>query len=309
MERLAQNKAGGEGAHHWDEGIEDRNLADGVAGYEFVVEGESYCGYGREGKEYCNAGRSYQGQGSTCGKSRNQEEKTAYGKGIPSAHENVHPLAESSSHQAGYGGAHRVEENHSVTHPAEASGCAAAEVQGEDAGYSDYHAEGLPKGHPVAFKKNTGQDYEDEGAHRVEYGGAGGYAVGHSDVEEGVVKGGVHQGEGEDVQPGGEIPGQSRVRRSNVIAGLTCRLNLEILVQNGGNNQNEHPCKGEAKPRIDHFGGRHFSSDSEFRKAKFEQRESPSPQESTSECQNRDPDLMGENILSLLHFENYRSSL
>ena len=165
LEGFAEEKAGGQGADYGDEGVENGHFSHGVTADEFVVDGKSDCGDGYQGQEYCDAGESYSGQGSSGEKSGQQEKESAYGEGVSGAHKDIHAFAQASGHQAGYCGAHRVEENHSVAHPAESAIGFVAEIQGEDACYSYGYAYDFLQGEFVAFEEEAGKDYQDEGAH------------------------------------------------------------------------------------------------------------------------------------------------
>ena len=201
IERFAQAEARGDGTHNGDERIEDGNLAHRIAAEQLVVKGKSPSGDADERKQDEHTLPSDVGQGTSERQPGNDEQYAAQEEAESCANKNVNALAQTARQQSGNSGTKGVKDNHSIAQERELSAGFATKVQRHYSGKSQYASQGFSQRKAVALKKHAGQDYQQEDAHGIQDGGPCPFAVGETEIEEGIVERGVDQGKEQDVPP------------------------------------------------------------------------------------------------------------
>lgn len=276
MEGLAQTEAGGDGSDDRYERVPNGDLPHRVTGQQLVIEREADGRDADEQQQDDEAPERRVRQRATHQQSGDDQQGTAHAKAVARADEDVYPPVDAARHQAGKGAAEGVDDNHAVAEQRERAALLAAEVQRQYTEETDDAAQNLPDGHLVALEEHTGKDDQRKDTQRIEDGRPRPLTVRQTDVEGGIVEGGVQKREEQQIEDVARHAPRRIPERKRPAGTL-------------GHSQDDDSRQTETYAGKEHLAAGHVLADAELSKTELDERIGPSPDKGRREGEDRYP--------------------
>lgn len=276
MEGLAQTEAGGDGPDDGNERVPNGDLPHRVAGQQLVVEREADGRDADEQQQDDEAPERGVRQRAAQQQSGDYQQGSAHAQAVARADEDIQPPVDAARHQSGKGATEGVDDDHAVAEQRERAALLTAEVQRQYTEETDDAAQNLPDGHLVALEEHAGKDDQRENAQRIEDGRPRPLTVRQTDVEGGIVEGGVQKCEEQQIEDVARHAPRRIPERKRPAGTL-------------GHSQDDDSRQTETYAGEEHLAAGHVLTDSELSKTELDERIGPSPDKGRREGEDRYP--------------------
>ena len=168
IEGLAKTEARREGSNNGNERVPDGHLANGIAGEQLVVEGETDGGDGNEQGEDAESPQRDMRKGGPHEQAGNDEQRTTHSKTVARSHKDVDALVDTTRQETCAGTTEGIQDDQSVAKQGKCPTLFTPNIQRQNARKANDAAQELAIGHLVALEEHTSQDDQREDTHGVE---------------------------------------------------------------------------------------------------------------------------------------------